>query len=545
MLRSTCVFLLLLINQTLVFGQEVNDLLSKSVPPTDSSYYYFNSAKALLLTQEDQDSYNLKKLEYASLTADKDSVLYWEKRLLAQFDIDRNYKKRQKTLEHIAYYHENIGAYDASLSYYFKVLANARDKKDTLYTNNALSDISQVHRIFHDYDKALYYAKEILKNANNNVKTKVDAYTVIGAAFSEMNKPDSAVAYYEKAMTHVPPLDSTDVMATFVNMGYAYLLTGDFKKSRKYNNISLNLYKKTKSDYAIGAIYINSGMTENAARNYKEALRLLDSGAVYSRRSKNAEMFKWIYDEEYKIYNALEDHKKAALSLKNLITVKDSLFAKQRAEAAAELETKYQTEKKENEILQQRAQLAEKELSIRKKNNLIYGAIGLAAVLGLLGYVVYSQQRLKNRQLRKEGELQTALAKIETQNRLQEQRLRISRDLHDNIGSQLTFIISSLDNLKYRLKNVAPEINEKLTEIGAFTRTTINELRDTIWAMNKEHIYFEDLQTRISNFIDTARSLSEKITFTFKVDRNDAKAYSFTAIEGIHVYRIIQEAVNN
>ena len=165
--------------------------------------------------------------------------------------------------------------------------------------------------------------------------------------------------------------------------------------------------------------------------------------------------------------------------------------------------------------------------------------------MGLLGYVVYSQQRLKNRQLRKEGELQTALAKIETQNRLQEQRLRISRDLHDNIGSQLTFIISSLDNLKYRLKNVAPEINEKLTEIGAFTRTTINELRDTIWAMNKEHIYFEDLQTRISNFIDTARSLSEKITFTFKVDRNDAKAYAFTAIEGIHVYRIIQEAVNN
>ena len=61
----------------------------------------------------------------------------------------------------------------------------------------------------------------------------------------------------------------------------------------------------------------------------------------------------------------------------------------------------------------------------------------------------YNQQKLKNRQLQKENELKDALIKIETQNRLQEQRLRISRDLHDNIGAQLTFIISSIDYLKY------------------------------------------------------------------------------------------------
>mgnify|MGYP000950478019 CR=1 FL=1 len=52
-------------------------------------------------------------------------------------------------------------------------------------------------------------------------------------------------------------------------------------------------------------------------------------------------------------------------------------------------------------------------------------------------------------QIIKENELRQALIKIENQNNLQEQRLAISKDLHDNIGSQLTFIISSLDNLKY------------------------------------------------------------------------------------------------
>ena len=46
------------------------------------------------------------------------------------------------------------------------------------------------------------------------------------------------------------------------------------------------------------------------------------------------------------------------------------------------------------------------------------------------------------------------MAQIESQNKLQEQRLSISRDLHDNIGAQLTFIISSLENTKFRIPNL-------------------------------------------------------------------------------------------
>ena len=37
-----------------------------------------------------------------------------------------------------------------------------------------------------------------------------------------------------------------------------------------------------------------------------------------------------------------------------------------------ELETRYQTEKKENEILAQRAQLAEKDLEVERKNTIIF-----------------------------------------------------------------------------------------------------------------------------------------------------------------------------
>jgi signal transduction histidine kinase len=193
----------------------------------------------------------------------------------------------------------------------------------------------------------------------------------------------------------------------------------------------------------------------------------------------------------------------------------------------------------------QRAQIAKNELDLNRKNNLLYGSIALAFVLGLGGYLFYSQQRLRNRQLQKEAALKTALVKIEAQNSLQQQRLRISRDLHDNIGSQLTFIISSIDTLNYGIKNGEVKIKDQLGQLAFFAKKTINELRDTIWAMNKEAITFEDLQYRINLFIANANTSSNVVGFEFIVDSDIDLSYSFTASEGINVYRIIQEAVTN
>jgi signal transduction histidine kinase len=175
----------------------------------------------------------------------------------------------------------------------------------------------------------------------------------------------------------------------------------------------------------------------------------------------------------------------------------------------------------------------------------MYGGFGLALILGLLGYLFYNQQKLKNRQLQKEGELKSALAAIETQNKLQEQRLRISRDLHDNIGAQLTFIISSIDNLKYGFKDIGEKLSTRLSGISSFTGNTIYELRDTIWAMNKSNISFEDLQARISNFIDKANISSDSMKFSFTMDSEVNAEFSLTSVQGMNIYRVIQEAVNN
>src|SRR5690606_7568364 len=130
-------------------------------------------------------------------------------------------------------------------------------------------------------------------------------------------------------------------------------------------------------------------------------------------------------------------------------------------------------------------------------------------------------------------------------NSLQEQRLTISRDLHDNIGAQLTFIISSIENLQYGFKITNEKLTNKLTNISSFTKETIYELRDTIWAMNKDKISLEDLQIRTTNFIEKAAIASEGMELKFDVDPELNKDTTFTSVQGMNIYRIIQEAINN
>ncbi len=63
-------------------------------------------------------------------------------------------------------------------------------------------------------------------------------------------------------------------------------------------------------------------------------------------------------------------------------------------------------------------------------------------------------------------------------------------------------------------------------------------------AMNKSEITFEDLQSRIHNFIEKAQEAKEDIEFSFEVDTS-LKNIKFTSIEGMNLYRTIQEAINN
>ncbi|MEM0519135.1 tetratricopeptide repeat-containing sensor histidine kinase [Aequorivita flava] len=401
---------------------------------------------------------------------------------------------------------------------------------------------------YSDLPKALQYMQKgkAIAETNNFENELKDIYNNYGVLKEINNELDSALFYFNKGLEIKLKLNDTiGVPYSWSNIAGVYGLQENFPKSREYFNKSLQQRLLWADSLGIAENYTQLGEVFLAEQKWRDAIPLMHKSLPISLKKQYQNLTLYNYQKLTDIYKKLNNADSALFYFEKYATLKDSIHGLKIQERISALNIEFETEKKENQILQQRAQLAEKDLEVRRKNSFIFGSLGLALILGLLGYLFYNQQKLKNRQLQKEGELKSALAKIETQNKLQEQRLRISRDLHDNIGAQLTFIISSIDNLKFGFTDISEKLNQKLGGISSFTQQTIYELRDTIWAMNKENITFEDLQTRIANFIENAKNASEKTDFSFNIEENVDETHIFTSVEGMNIYRIIQEAVNN
>ncbi len=439
------------------------------------------------------------------------------------------------------------GVYDESTKYGLRAikLYDSLGMQDVIAYSYAQLGYSMKYS---NLDKALEYMQLGKKVAERDSITTVlkDIYNNYGVLKEIQQDLDSALYYYNRSLSiKKEERDTVGIPYSLSNIAGVYGLQKKFKEAKTYFNTSLQTRLRYQDSTGVAENYTQIAEVYMAEEKWQQAISYVHQSLPMAQAKQYRNLTQYNYKLLSDIYKTQNNADSALYYFEQYATIKDSMHNISVNETIAKLSIEFETEKKEKEILKQRATLVEREAEVDRKNTMLFGSLSALVLVGLVSYLLYQQQKLKNRQIKKEAELETALARIETQNRLQEQRLRISRDLHDNIGAQLTFIISSIDNLKYGFTDMSEKLAAKLSGISGFTSQTIYELRDTIWAMNKNEITFEDLQARISNFIEKARDASQNTAFSFQISSEVDTAYTFTSVQGMNSYRIIQEAVNN
>ena len=457
----------------------------------------------------------------------------------------------QNSLNNLGMYFWNKGKYQEALNNFFKALkfaeSNLKDnplnKIDANYNN-----IGLVYQEMELYEKAIPYHLKALAIRKERTYTQGEAasYNNLGICFKNLNQYSTAKKHFETGLLKAKQSDDkTLYYNNLEGLAQIYTVEKDNTKAlslflESHNRpaeVPYNSNSKVKATSSIAAIYLTLNKPSKAIEFGEIAV------VEINKDSTNGVYEVAVYSTLSNAYYASGNSIKGRFFNDLFFEKTTQKFKLENAKAVQELETKYETEKKEIELQKAKVQNLAHELKIKKRTTFLISALALAFLLGLIGYLVYKQQLLKNKQIIKENELRQALFIIENQNNLQEQRLAISKELHDNIGSQLTFIISSLDNLKY-FEFTKEKIYDKFDAITGFTRSTIADLRDSIWAMNKEAITFEDLKTRTTNFIEAAKTSLLGIKFEFNYPE-DTGEVTLNSLQGIDVYRIIQEAVNN
>ncbi len=234
-------------------------------------------------------------------------------------------------------------------------------------------------------------------------------------------------------------------------------------------------------------------------------------------------------DHKLEAYELLEDANEklgntasALQFLKARNHYQDSIFESNQRNSFSYFQTLYETEKKEKAVLEKSMEVENlKQVSEKRTTLFTFSMVGLLA-LGGFGFLMI---RLKSS--KKEKELQENFSRelLKTQ---EEERKRISKDLHDGLGQSLLLI-------KNKVILNQPE------NAGEMLDTAINELRSIARSLHPMQLEKLGLSMALEQMLDQIDRETELFVST---DIEDLKNKIPKETE-LQLYRIAQEAINN
>lgn len=521
---------------------------------SDLAWYYSNVATDSALVYGDKALYQAHQLNDSTLVAQVYSDIGAVHFRKGDFQESKsNYlkclsmRKKLGDSKGIAKVQNNLGniyertfEYQKSMQSFLEALRYFESIQDQKNCMTIKGNIGLVLMKLKDYKKAQKYLQEEINYELQNEAHEglCVSCTNMGNVLLQLKDTLAAITYYKKAM------ESCKIVGNQKGISTAYSNLGSIKAKQKKTNEAMQLFQKSlkgrqalQADLDASITWLKMAKEQVGKGEFQVAKSILKKIEPVFEKQQFKDHAVLTYQLLAAVYAHGQQGDSVIYYTEKYAQAKDKALENFTLKVTHELEAKYQNEKKEKELLQ-------KEIENRKKTTWLIILFMITLFVALIGYLIYRQQRLKNVQQKQEFELQSARAHIESQNQLHEQRLAISRDLHDNIGAQLTFIISTVENLKFGFPSVDEPLKKQLTKISDFSKQTIQELRDTIWAMNNDNFTMEELRSRLMNFLEKVQLAQDQVQLHFTIEPA-LNAVQLTSLEGINFYRSIQEAVNN
>jgi len=284
--------------------------------------------------------------------------------------------------------------------------------KDQEYAAEIISNIGMAHEKMQNLTDAINNYRKALK-INISIKDSASIavnYNGIGSSYVSMNKNDSAIVNFNKALHLFKKMKRIDKQAIVLsNLASVYPNYPDsLNQAIEYFNQSLAKFKELGLNHfeaeisaGIASVYCKQGKLKNAIAEYNESLRLTD---LYNKgfylKMKN-------YEGLWHVYEIMKDFKMAFKYHILFSQYSDSLDKKEKYQQIVNLEKKYETEKKENEIirLQAKQQLTDIQLSKNKQLKLL-GFITAIMLLFIVFYVLQKySEKIKSNKLLEEKNL--------------------------------------------------------------------------------------------------------------------------------------------
>jgi adenylate cyclase len=384
---------------------------------------------------------------YLSISPEK-SIQYSEQTLKLLYKINNTNKIQANTLNYIGMAYKNLGDYDTALNYFkdsleiWEQIDNAKivslsDKKDMAlsmhnmgaaswrvgnydpalkYCLNSLKiyeeigdqkgiadslhHIGIVNDLLGNYDTALKYHFQALK-IREEIDDKAgiaDSFNNIGIIYSFTDKLDEALTYYLKSLKIREELDDKKGIAKNLNnIGSVYKDLNNTDKALEYYYKSLETWNTIGDKYEIANVSNNIGQFYIVTQNYAKAHIYLKRGLKVARQIEAKELIRENYEFFSDLYLEMADYQKALKYYKLSSEVRQSLYTEESRKIIADMQTKYETDKKEKAIQLLQKDNDIKQLRLNKEKILRNSLLGGFLFVFILAFVMYNLYRLKKK----------------------------------------------------------------------------------------------------------------------------------------------------
>lgn len=403
--------------------------------------------------------------------------------------------------------------YDEAWAHFKESWRLARLVGSTRLMQNSVANLSITATMSGRYGEALHLCDSLLNNNALSPEFEASLFEERGMIHKRQGLFDQALRDYERARSILAQLPATR--------------------------------SKAKLPQHMAALFWSLGRRNDAFSSMHEAL-------VEAERMDWKDLQAEIHRELHDYYNELGQAAPALTHLQAYAALTDSVYASRYDEQVSRSAALYDSEKKERRIAEQDQALtlatAEDRRKSIQRNALIGATLALALIALLLIRSMRNRRRLaeKQKQLHDEQvdqllgqqEMKSINAMLEGQ---EQERERVSKELHDHVGHLLGAIKHQLGELEEQVADVKSEQTAQYRKVTGLLDNAAGELRRISHDMAAATLNRFGLEKALMDLRDTIHingRLRVELN-TFGLERPLERGVEIT------VYRIIQEAVSN
>lgn len=394
-------------------------------------------------------------------------------------------------LKTMASVYNEIGNYTKAFDYAIKAEKLYISLKDSYGLAKTFNLIGIINDNIGNSEKAIEYYKKafLLFEKIKDAKGQAGSLNNIAIIYFKKNKLNDAIKYIERALKiYTEAGNQRGISVCYNNMGNAYKSMKNYKLALEYYEKALKIKEEIGEPAGIGLTLINIGGIHSVNKDFSKAILYLNKSIEINKTiSANSELSD-AYIALSEVYSQQNNYSKAYEYMVEYSRLKDSLNSQENIKKTNELQLRYESEAKENEIelLTQKDEV--NSLKIEKQNllrNILIVGLLLFFVISFMIFARYKRIKFTN-------------------NVLEEQKQRIAKT-----NNELVALNEDLTQQKKIVDELNAELNSTNIKLIESERSLIelNATKDKFFS-----IVSHDLRNPFASIISFSRIIKRDIT---------------------------------